>query len=258
MLLLQHRTGRKSQADRLFCAKDLLSLLASLVLALAGGPDPAQNFRKARDLQNSGNCALAFPQYTHLLEETPSDEPELISLIELHMGECLWALHRLGKHMWSSRNRCATTGATWPCIFDWQKMLLAGGESAEALEHANIVLRSERVNVEALSLIATDLINSGREPQAKAILTHILEIDRGQVNAALTLAEMYAREGQPDMAREVLHAVAVMQPRDAKPWLARGRLEEIAGNAHRRLRKRWRWLPWSRFPTTRCYSCVST
>ena len=229
MSLLQNRTGQKDPANRRFVAKVLPPTLVFLTLALASCTDHVRNFEKARDLQNSGKCHLALWHYARLLEEAPTDEYEVISLIQLHMGECLCALNRQREAYMAFEESLRNNRNNTAAHLQLAELLLARGESAEALDHANIVLRSEPGNVEALSVIATELINSGREPQAEAILTHVLKIDPSHVNAAVTLAEVYAREGKPGMSRNVLHAVADLQPHDPKPWLALARLEEIAG-----------------------------
>ena len=204
--------------------------LALLILTLAGCTDHVAMFNKAKEQQDSGKCLPALHEYARLLESVPADEPEVASLIQQHMGECLWALNRPREAYMALEESLRNNRNNREAHIRLAELLLAGGDSAEAVEHANLVLRDQPGDVEALSVIATALINSGHDAQAQAILSHILEIDAGQVNSATTLAEIYIRENRPEMARKVLRMAAMARPHDPKPWLALARLEEITGH----------------------------
>jgi Tfp pilus assembly protein PilF len=153
-------------------------------------------------------------------------------LIQLRMGECLWSLNRPQEAYAALEESLRNNAESTPAHVRLAELLLAGTDTGGAVEQANLVLKSEPQNVEALSVLGTALIDTGDPARARLVLIHILEIDPSQTNSALTLAELYARDGQMDRARKILHDVAVHAPRDPRPWLALARLEEILGNAN--------------------------
>ena len=202
-----------------------------LLIALTGCANPVKSFNKAEDLQHSGQYLAALQQYARLLERVPSDEPEVLALIQLRMGECLWSLNRPQEAYDVLEQSIRNNPNSAPAHVRLAELLLASSDIAGAAEQANTVLQNDPANLEALSLLGTAFIDGGRTEEAKLVLTHILAIDPTQVNAALALAETYAQESQAAAARKILHDVANVQPQDPRPWLALARLEEIVGDA---------------------------
>src|SRR5579859_1807092 len=225
-----------SVAERPFYGRRLslthILLTSALMVLVIGCADPVKSFNKAEELQHSGQYLPALQQYARLLERVPSDEREVLALIQLRMAECLWSLNRpqeaYGVLEESIRNNPSNAAAR----VRMAELLLSGSDIAGAAEQANTVLQNDPNNLEALSVLGTAFIDGGQPEQAKLVLTHILAIDPTQVNAALTLAEAYAREDQAPAARKVLHDAANVQPQDPRPWLALARLEEIVGDGN--------------------------
>ncbi|PYX90372.1 MAG: hypothetical protein DMG67_12895 [Acidobacteria bacterium] len=228
MLLSKSRVNR--QFDKAL-SKTLLPGILILIFALIGCANPVKKFKNAEKLQHSGQCLPALEQYARLLEKIPSSEPGVLSLIQLRMGECLWSLDRPQEAYAALQESLRNNAANMPAHLRLAELLLAGADTAGAAEQAKLVLQGDPNNVEALSILGTALIDTGNSTRAKLVLVRVLELNPGQVNSALTLAELYAREDQPDAARKVLHQVASLQPQDPRPWLALARLEEILGNA---------------------------
>src|SRR5579859_334388 len=223
---------RPFHGRRLSLTNILLTSTLMLLIALIGCANPVKSFNKAEELQHSGQYVAALQQYARLLGRVPNDEREVLALIQLRMGECLWSLNRpqeaYGVLEESIRNNPSSAAAH----VRMAELLLAGSDIAGAADHANTVLQNDPSNLEALSVLGTAFIDGGQPEQAKLVLTHILAIDPTQVNAALTLAEAYAREDQAPAARKVLHDAANVQPQDPRPWLALARLEEIVGDGN--------------------------
>jgi Tfp pilus assembly protein PilF len=203
-----------------------------LLIALTGCANPVKSFNKAEYLQHSGQYLAALQQYAHLLERVPSDEPEVLALIQLRMGECLWSLNRPEEAYDVLEQSIRNNPNSAAAHVRLAELLLAGSDIAGAAEQANTVLQNDPVNLEALSVLGTAFIDGGRTEEAKLVLTHILAIDPTQVNAALALAETYARQNQAGAARKILHDMANVQPHDPRPWLALARLEEIVGDGN--------------------------
>src|SRR5260370_3944518 len=224
----------KSRADRQFhklLSNTLLPGILALIFALIGCANPVKKFKNAEKLQHSGQCLPALEQYARLLEKVPSSEPEVLSLIQLRMGECLWSLDRPQEAYAALQESLRNNAGNMPAHLRLAELLLAGADAVGAVEQANLVVQNDPRNLEALSILGTALIDTGNSARAKLVLIRVLELDPSQVNSALTIAELYAREGQPDAAQKVLHQVASLQPQDPQPWLALARLEEILGNA---------------------------
>jgi Tfp pilus assembly protein PilF len=218
--------------NRLFF-KGLLSSMLALLAVFLGCANPVEKFKNAEKLQRAGEYRAALEQYAQLLERVPADQPEVLSLIQLRMSECLWSLKRPQEAYAALEESLRNNAKNTPAHLRLAQLLLAGADTAGAVEQANLVLKNDPQNVQALSLLGAAFIDAGSPARARVVLVRVLELDPAQVNAALTLAELYARNGEMDEARKVLHDVARQDVHDPRPWLALARLEEIIGNANR-------------------------
>lgn len=229
MLLLEPRDRASFRPSLL---KGLLPCALILLITFLGCANPVEKFKKAEKLQRSGECLPALQQYAQLLEKVPADEPGVLSLIQLRMGECLWNLNRPREAYTALQESLRNNPENTSAHLRLAELLMAGTDIAGAIEQANLVLTSEPRNIEALSVLGTAMLDTGNPARARLILVRVLELDPKQVNSALTLAELYARDGRVNDAQKVLHDVAVVEPQDPRPWLALARLDEIIGNAN--------------------------
>jgi len=110
------------------------------------------------------------------------------------------------------------------------ELFLAGGAPAEATQQANLVLSRQVDNPEALSVLGAAYAATGQIAQAKFVFTKVLTLDPGRTTAAVALAEIFLQDNERPSAVEVLIRAAAQQPKDPMPWLALGRMEEMAGN----------------------------
>jgi tetratricopeptide (TPR) repeat protein len=201
-----------------------------LLIVLIGCSKPVEKFKNAEKLQHAGQYRAALEQYAQLLEKVPADDPEVVSLIQLRMGECLWTLNRPREAYAALEESLRNNAQNTTARLRLAELLLAGADTSGAMEQANLVLKHDPQNVTALSTLGAALIDSGNQARARLVLIRILELDRSQVNSALTLAELYAREGQIDEAERILRDVGSHAGHDPRPWLAIARLEEIVGD----------------------------
>src|SRR5581483_7399450 len=217
---------------RLSLTHILLTSTLMLLVVFIGCADPVKSFNQAEELQHSGQYAAALQQYARLLEKVPGGEREVLALIQLRMGECLWSLNRPQEAYGVLEESIRNNPNSAASHVRMAELLLAGSDIAGAAEQANIVLQSDPNNLEALSVLGTAFIDGGQPEEAKLVLTHILAIDPTQVNSALVLAETYARENQAAAARKVLNNATTAHPRDPRPWLALARLEQMGGDGN--------------------------
>src|SRR5215471_10628498 len=188
---------RQPEGQQDFVLSKIGLACAGIVLAaLIGCASPVEKFKNAEKLQRAGEYRAALEQYAQLVEKVPADQPEVLSLIQLRMSECLWSLQRPHEAYAALQESLRNNAENTPAHLRLAELLLAGADTAGAVEQANMVLKSDPRNVEALSLLGTALIDAGSPARARVVLVRVLELDPAQVNAALTLAELYARDGE--------------------------------------------------------------
>lgn len=208
----------------------LLPLCLAALIALGGCASPQHRFAKIEKQQQAGQYALALTQYAGLLARVPERDSSLLSQIQLRMGECLWSTGHPREAYAALLKSVEENGGNLAAHLRLAELLLAGGAPAEATQQANLVLSHQPDNAEALSVLGASYAATGQTAQAKFAFTKVLTLDPARTTAAVALAEIFLQDNERASAVEVLGRAAVRQPKDPMPWLALGRMEEMAGN----------------------------
>lgn len=191
---------------------------------------PKQRFARGLQLEREGKYAEALSVYRDLRDRIPPNQLDALSKTESHIGECLWHLQK-PEDAFAAFQR-AILADSWNAKARERlgELYLASGDLDQATDQAATLLKADPDNVEALSLLGTVDLERGDSAHAKEYFTRVLKIDPRQTDVAVALADVYNREQRPDTAREVLREAGAAAPHEASPWLALGRLEEIAGS----------------------------
>ncbi len=207
-----------------------LGILLSLAsLLLAGCATPAKLFDSARKVEAT-DPATALKSYTRIIERSKNQDPRFLAKVRVRRGDLLL----LGKDPQSAFDDYQHAAYLDPKNADAHlrsaNLLLMANAGDRASEEANLVLRMEPGNPEALSVVGIAALTSGRTAEGKAILRQVLSKRPDRVDIAVIVAEMDHATGEKDEARAILTEAAEKNPKDARPRLALGRLAEEEGD----------------------------
>lgn len=208
-------------------------LLACLLLSaiLGGCTSPLRKLSNAQQLQKDGKYEAAIKEYSAVLARVGVHQREVISLIELYIGECQLALGDAQAAVLSLQNSLANHPENLKTRLRLGELMLAGGAPQGAIEQALWMLDRNPLNPDALTLLGSAYVALGQSAQAQHVFERALALDPNQVAASLKLAHLHATAGNVPAARRALQQALSAHQSDPGPWLALARLEEESGNA---------------------------
>jgi tetratricopeptide (TPR) repeat protein len=224
----QNTIGRHSRLGYGLRRNALLLLLAVLV-CITGCRSANKLLLEAVALQARGNNAAALQDYIALLSRVPAGDHELISLLETKVGECLLAQGEVRPAYVALNKAVEQDPSNTKAHLRLGEVMLVAGAPGEAMAQARIVLTADPNNLDALAVLAQGMSLSGKPESATFVFKQILEVEPTRTDLSLDLAELQVQSNELDAARDTLNHAAAAKPHDPAPWLALGRLEEIAG-----------------------------
>src|SRR5579871_4614840 len=211
--------------------KRLPPILLALTLALlsASCTSPVREQARAQKLDQQGKVKEALRLYMDAMLRLPRTDNRQISQLYVRIGECLWRLGRANEAFTAFQQAMEVDASNLLAHIKVGTMYLAGGAPANAREQANYVLRHTDANSDAWALLGAASAANGEDGMAKWAYTRVLAAEPGRVSVAV--AEVYDREGEMDLAQNILRNAAKAQPSSAMPVLALARLQEEQGNS---------------------------
>lgn len=213
--------------SRVACAALLFSFF--LILAACSGGWRIQ-MRRAERLERDRQPASALAIYDALLPLVARKDTALISQIQLHRGVCLLDLERVAEAFTAYNKALDADASNLDARLHLAELFLAGSAPDNALEYAQLYLRSRPNSADALAVAGGALAAMGRVPEAIAALQKAQQVDPHNEHIAIALADLYNAGDSDDDARRVLQQSVKSDPSHADAWLALGRLEEQVGN----------------------------
>ncbi len=213
--------------------KRLPPILLAITLALlsASCTSPVREQARAQKLEQQGKLREALRLYQDVLARLPRSDNHQISQLYVRIGECLWRLGRANEAFTAFQQAMEIDGSNLLAHIKVGTMYLAGGAPANAREQANYVLRRMDSNADAWALLGAASAANGEDGMAKWAYTRVLAAEPARVSVAVALAEVYDREGEMDLAQNILRNSAKAEPASAMPLLALGRLQEEQGDS---------------------------
>lgn len=198
-------------------------------LLLAGCTPPTKLFERAR-VAESSDPAAALKIYTRILQHPKDSDPRFLAKVRVHRGD----MFLLAKDPQSAFDDYQHGAELDPKNVEAHlrsaNLLLMANSPDRASEHANMVLRLEPGNPEALAFLGLAALTSGRIADGKAILKQVLTKRSDRVDVAVIVADIDRAEGSLEEARKILMEAAQKNPKDARPRLSLGRMAEEEGD----------------------------
>lgn len=207
-----------------------LGILLSLSgLLLAGCANQQKLLERAQQVGPT-DPAAGIKLYTRVLKNPKNQDPRLIAGVLVRRGD----LFLLAKDPQSAFNDYQRASQADPHNVESHlrsaNLLLIGNSPQRATEEANLVLRMQPGNPEALAVVGVAALNEGRTAEGKAILKQVLSRTPERVDVAVIVADIDRLEGLRDEASKTLLDAAEKNPKDARPRLALGRMAEEEGD----------------------------
>ncbi len=205
--------------------------LAVLLFLLSVACTRHQDFDRALAQEKKGDYTAAMDSYRLQIASTPASQNKHISELYYRVGECLVGLERPAEAFSAYNKAVELDDHNQAAHLRLGELFLMAGAGDRATAEANAALKHSGVNMDALALLGSAAAANGQDEIAREMFTKVLTAEPGRVKIALSLADVYLRQGNPDGARETLTKAAAAQPLSATPLLALGRLEEQEGKS---------------------------
>src|SRR5579872_905004 len=208
-------------------------ILLAVVLALvsASCTSPVRQQARAQKLEQQGKLREALRLYQDVMARLPRSDNRQISQLYVRIGECLWRLGRANEAFTAFQQAMEIDPSNLLAHIKVGTMYLAGGAPGNAREQADFVLRRMDSNTDAWALLGAASAANGQDGMAKWAYTRVLAAEPARVSVAVALAEVYDREGELELAQNILRNAAKAESTSAMPLLALGRLQEEQGNS---------------------------
>ena len=173
-----------------------LGILLSLsALLLAGCATPEKLFERARKVEAT-DPTTALKSYTRIIERSKNQDPRFLAKVRVRRGDLLL----VGKDPQSAFDDYQHAAQLDPKNADAHlrsaNLLLMANAADRASEEANLVLRMEPGNPEALSVVGIAALTGGRTAEGKAILKQVLSKRPDRVDIAVSLLKWTMRRGR--------------------------------------------------------------
>src|SRR5204862_1865701 len=129
-----------------------LTLILSFTI-LAGCSTPQRQFARAERLEQSGKPAEALIIYQKMLDQIPAANPRARSQVYYRMGESLYRLERIPDAYAAYQRAADIEPGNLAAHLRVGELLLSAGAPDRAREQAELVLKSNAGNTEAVALL---------------------------------------------------------------------------------------------------------
>ena len=178
----------------------------------------------------SSDPAAALKIYSRILQQTKNADPRFVAKVRVRRGDMLMLTKDPQSAFEDYQHAAEADPKNAEAHLRSANLLLMANSSDRASQEANLVLRMEPGNPEALAVLGVAALSSGRVGEGKALLKQVLSKRPERVDVAIIVAELDRAEGSTEEARKVLMDAADKNPKEARPRLALGRIAEEEGD----------------------------
>ena len=164
--------------------------------------------------------------YQDALKRLPPGETRWRSRLYYSLGTSNWDLGEVGAALDDFQLAVDLDSENIIARLHLGEIFLGAGAADRAGELAVSALETVPDNLEALTLLGAAASGAGHDEAAEDAFKRVLAKEPGRVPVAIALAGIYNREERIADARTVLNQAIQVQPGNALPLLALGRLEE--------------------------------
>ena len=207
-----------------------MGIILSLAGLLLAGCATQQKLLERAQRIGPSDPAAGIKLYSRVLQNAKNPDPRFLAMVLVRRGD-LFLLAKDPQSAFDDYQRASQADPrNAEAHLRSANLLLIGNAPQRATEEANLVLRLQPGNPDALAVLGVAEINSGRTAEGKALLKQVLSKTPERADVAVIVADIDRREGSTEEAKKILLDAAENNPKDARPRLELGRMAEEQGD----------------------------